>query len=158
MSRFCATAHGIEVILMGPELALLSRLGSLLSGAGVEKDDPAKARLTPTIYPEDAKASREFDRLAGRERVEARSADREAFARILGEAGEGKTILNPDEAAAAARVIGEARIVLAARRGLFENGMPDQPVDDPEVAFVMFLGIIQEELVQEMLKTMEDAK
>ena len=158
MSRFRATADGVEVNLMGPEIALLERLGSLLVGAGVDKGDPALERLVPKIYPDDDKASREFGRLAGKEHVEVRSADREVFNRGLRAAGKDGIVLTPDEAAAWVRVIGEARIVLAARRGLFEKGLPAQPVEDPEVAFVMFLGIVQEELVGHMLKKMEDTK
>ncbi|MCP3993607.1 MAG: DUF2017 family protein [bacterium] len=158
MSRFRANAGGIEISLMRPEIALLERLGSLLSGAGVEKDDPARERLFPKIYLDDNNASREFERLAGKEYVEVRSVDREAFNRGLKSACEDTLTLTLDEAGAWVRVIGEARIVLAARRGFFEKGLPEQPVDDPEVAFVMFLGIIQEELVGQMLKSMEDTK
>ncbi len=67
----------------------------------------------------------------------------------------GPLLLASEDAAAWARVIGEARIVLAARKGLFEDGLPSGPVDDPEVAFVMFLGVVQEELVESMLMNME---
>jgi hypothetical protein len=158
MSRFRATATGVEVSLMSPEISLLERLGSLLVGAGVDNNDPARERLVPQIYPDDEKASREFERLAGKEHVEVRSADREAFNQGLKAAGREEIVLTPDEAAAWVRVIGEARIVLAARRHLFERGLPKRPVDDPEVAFVMFLGVVQEELVGEMLKKMEDTK
>ena len=158
MSWFRATNQGIEVSLQGPEIALLSRLGTLLGGAGVEKDDPARERLTPRIYADDDDASREFDRLASKERIEARSADRETFNSGLDAAAAGAMILNGEDAAAWARVIGEARIVLAARKGLFEAGLPTEAVDDPEVAFVMFLGALQEVLVGEMLKGMEDEK
>ncbi len=157
MSRFTAVPGGVEVTLIGPEIAILSRLASLLGGAGVEKDDPAGTRLAPALYPDDDKASREFDRLAGKERVEVRSADRESFSVGLDAAAAGPLLLEPDDAAAWARVIGEARIVLAARKGLFEDGLPTGPVDDPEVAFVMFLGVVQEELVEAMLMNMEDA-
>lgn len=158
MNWFQATGEGIEVNLQGPEIALLSRLGSLLGGVGVEKDDPARERLTPRIYTDDDVASREFDRLAGKERIEARSADRETINSGLAAAAAGPMILSREDAAAWARVIGEARIVLAARKGLFESGLPTETVDDPEVAFVMFLGAVQEVLVGEMLNGMEDEK
>jgi hypothetical protein len=144
--------------LLSPEIAILARLGGLLGSAGVKKGDPATERLMPHIYPEDAQSSRDFQRLIGKERVEARSADREMFGRGLEAALAGPVLLTVDEAAAWARVIGEARIVLAARKGLFDTGLPDGNVDDPEVALVMFLGVVQQELVGEMLLTMEEPK
>ncbi len=156
MSRFRGVAEGVQVMLNGPELALLTRLTSLLGAAGVERDDPARERLQPRIYPDDDTASREFDRLVGKERVEVRSNDRELFASRLDESVGGDLILTPDEAGAWARVIGEARIVLGARKGLFESGMPEDPSGDPEVAFIIFLGYVQEDLVAAMLSRMED--
>jgi hypothetical protein len=68
MSRFKATGSGIEVDLEAPEIAILSRLGSLLGAVGVEKSDPARVRLNPALYADDEGASREFDRLVGKER------------------------------------------------------------------------------------------
>lgn len=158
MSRFRATDQGVEVTLMQPEVAILARLGGLLGSAGVERGDPATERLTPELYPGDKTASRDFHRLIGKERVEARSSDREVFARGLAAAADGPVNLTTEEAGAWARVIGEARIVLAARKGLFDTGLPDEKVDDPEVAFVMFLGVVQEDLVNQMLLTMEERK
>jgi hypothetical protein len=158
MSRFRATTQGVEATLLGPEIAILARLGGLLDSAGVKKGDPATDRLMPDIYPRDGQSSRDFHRLVGKERMAARSADREVFGRGLEAAMTGTTLLTADDAAAWARVIGEARIVLAARKGLFDSGLPDGKVDDPEVALVMFLGVVQEELVSEMLLTMEEPK
>ncbi len=158
MNRFTATATGINVYLADTEIAILGRLVNLLGGAGVGNDDPAARRLRPVIYADDATASREFDRLAAKERVEARSADRERFADGLRTAAKGILSLNAEDASTWARVLGESRIVLAARKGLFESGLPDKRPEDPEVALVMYIGILQEELVAEMLATMEDNK
>lgn len=156
MSRFHGTSSGVEVNLTAAEIAILSGLGSLLGAAGVEKGDPARARLNPTIYANDERASREFDRLVDKERVELRSADRELFANILQAATVGMVTLAESDAAAWVRVIGEARIVLAARKGLFDAGLPAEPPTDPEIALVMLLGYLQEELVGEMLTIMGD--
>ena len=155
MSRFLATEEGVRVQLLDSEVAILARLGGLLGGAGVEKDDPAGKRLRPTIYVNDADASREFDRLAAKERVEVRSADRERFNEGLQAAAVGTTTLSAEETAVWARVLGESRIVLAARKGLFDTGLPDDRPDDPEVSLLMYLGLLQEELVAAMLATME---
>ncbi len=158
MSRFVATAQGIQVQLLDTEVAILARLGSLLQGAGAGKDDPAAQRLKPMIYTDDAVASREFDRLAAKERVEIRSADRERFDEGLSAAATGIVTLTSEDAATWARVLGESRIVLAARKGFFDSGMPTERQNDPEVSLVLYLGILQEELVAEMLATMEDKK
>lgn len=158
MSRFRAVPSGIEVNLMGPEIAVLYQLGSLLGAAGVDKNDPARERLQPRLYRDDEGASREFDRLVEKERVELRSADRELFNEGLDDAVGGTMVLSDDDAAAWARVLGEARIVLAARRGLFETGLPEEPLGDPEVALVTFLGVLQQELVEEMMTKLEDGK
>jgi hypothetical protein len=157
MSRFRAVAEGIEVTLIGPEIAVLYQLGSLLGAAGVDKNDPARKRMMPPVYSDDDRSSRDFDRFAEKERVEARSRDREIFNDGLDNAVGGTMTLTDAEAAAWARVLGEARIVISARKGIFETGMPDEPGNDAEVALVMFLGVIQEELVGQMLKRLEMA-
>lgn len=158
MSRFSPLRHGIEVSLIGPEIAVLYQLGSLLGAAGVDKNDPARDRLIPRIYPDDERASRDFDRFGEKERVEVRSVDRERFNQGLDNAVGGPLVLSDDDAAAWARVLGEARIVLAARKGLFETGMPEPRGRDPEVALVTFLGILQEELVGAMLARLEETE
>jgi len=157
MSRFNAVAEGVEVTLIGPEIAVLYQLGSLLGAAGVDQNDPARTRLTPQVYADDEGSSRDFNRFADKERVEARSHDREVFNEGLDNAVGGTVTLTDEEAAAWARVLGEARIVISARKGLFETGMPDDTGNDPELALVMFLGLAQEELVGQMLRRLEDA-
>jgi hypothetical protein len=158
MTRFRGSEDGIALELNPSEVAILSRLATLVGGAGVSKDDPARQRLNPVIYPGDETASREFERLAAKERVEVRSADRELFDETLRRANAGRLLLTQDQAGAWARVLGEARIVLAARKGLFDSGLPTDLPTDPELALVLLLGHLQEELVNEMLRTMEDVK
>lgn len=156
MSRFLASPEGVVMDLNAGELAVLAQVPGVLAGAGVTKDDPSTERLHPVLYPDDPAASREFERLAAKERIEAASADRESFAETLRRAAAGRMVLTSDEAGTWARVLGETRIVLAARKGLFEAGLPDEFPADPEVALVLLLGHMQEELVTEMLRTMED--
>jgi hypothetical protein len=156
MSRFRAVGREVEVMLSSAEAAVLARLPDLLADAGVRRSDPAWQRLNPTIYADDDGASREFERFAARERTDARAADQERFAQSLKLAAAGPTVLSREDAAAWSRVIGEARVVVAARRGLFDSGLPDQIPKDPEIALVLLLGYVQEELVTELLQTMED--
>ena len=156
MSRFRGSSEGVTIDLNAGELSVLAWLPGLVAGAGVEKGDAAQQRLNPAVYPNDEAASLEFERLAAKERVEARSADRELFAETLRRAADGRMLISHDTAGVLARVLGEARIVLAARKGLFEAGLPDGAPSDPEVALVLLLGHMQEELVVEMLRTMEE--
>lgn len=147
--RFAARSDGIATALRAEEIAVLSQLPHLLGAVGAERDDPAVGRMTPALYPEDAGASREFSRLTDKERGEARSADRARFVATLTSAR-----LDAGDAAAWLRVIGEARIVLAARKGLFNSGLEDPNVSDPEVALVVFLGHLQDELATAMMSNM----
>lgn len=156
MIGFRANGSVVEVTLSASEVAVLTRLDELIGGTDVGRRDPARERLYPTVYGDDAQASREFERFAARERHEMRAADRERFAKTLEKAASGVVELDQDDAAAWARVLGEARLIVAARRGLFESSLPEDTGGDPEVALVMLLGYLQEGLVGEMLKTMED--
>lgn len=157
MIRFSAVGRDVEVVLDGSEVAILASLTNLLASAGTERGDPASARLNPSVYRDDAAASREFERFASRERDEVRNEDRVRFGEMVQAATKGPLLLQPDDAAVWARVLGEARIVIAARKGLFEEGLPTEAPTDPQVALVVLLGYLQEELAGEMLKTMEDS-
>jgi hypothetical protein len=151
MRRFQAGEKGITVSLEPTEWTVLARLTTLLGSAGVEKGDPAWARLKPVLYPDDAGASREFERLTAKESAELRSSDRERFSESVRAAAGGTIVLASDGAASWARVLAESRIVLAARRGLFETGMSGEQYSDPEIALIALLGGFQEELVAEMI-------
>mgnify|MGYP001817224712 FL=1 len=158
MSRFRANSNVIEVRLDPTEIAIMSRLTNLLGSAGVEKDDPARSHLNPRLYPDDEAASREFERLTAKESAEMRSTDRQRFADAVAAAGGGTIALTVEDAGSWARVFAESRIVLAARRGLFETGMPSGGPSDPEVALITLLGDFQEELVTELTKIMEETE
>lgn len=157
MIRFKASGAEIEVLLSGTEVAILSRLDDLVGSAGDKRDDPARERLFPAIYADDEAATREFQRLSQLERVRLSMADRERFAETLGQATSDTLVLSREDAAIWARVLGQARIILAARHGLFESGLPDDSPQNPDVALVMLLGYLLQDLAGEMLKTMEDA-
>ena len=158
MIRFSAVGREVEVVLDGSEVAILASLTNLLASAGEEKGDPALSHLNPVVYRDDAAASREFERFASKERNEVRNEDRVRFGEMVQAAATRPLLLGPSDAAVWARVLGEARIVIAARKGLFEDGLPTEAPTDPEIALVVLLGYLQEELVGEMLKAMEGAQ
>ena len=99
MSRFRAAPDGIEVELDPTEATVLSGLTTLLGSAGVEDGDPARKWLNPVLYPDDAAASRDFERLTAKESAELRSTDRQTFAESVGAAGGGTIVLTGDDGA-----------------------------------------------------------
>lgn len=166
MSRFTVAGQKVLVALEPEEVAILSRLPTLLGSVGASWNDPAHDRLNPEAYPGDTVASREFSRLTEKELVEARSADRERFADTLRRLRE-RPVLRPGDAAAWVRVLGEARLVLAARHGTPAGGpaaADEQPAADdltvtppaanPELMLVDYLGALQDDLVGELLTGM----
>jgi len=170
VNRFTAAGQKVLVALEPEEVAVLSRLPALLGSVGAAWDDPAQDRLNPEAYPGDTIASREFSRLTEKELTEARSADRERFADTLHRLRD-RPVLHEGEAAAWVRVLGEARLVLAARHGVLGAGpegtsqdAPESvdlveptepaPAADPELMLVDYLGALQDDLVGELLTGM----
>ena len=73
-----------------------------------------------------------------------RTADRDAFVR-----GVKESTISLEEAESWMRVIGEARLVLAARLGITKDGWEDEadPTQSPEMALLGYLGYLQDSLV-----------
>jgi hypothetical protein len=154
VSRIAPTARGVEIQLSSAEIAILSRLPSLLGSVGSDPTDPAPKRLHPAAYPNDEEGSAELARLTKDDLAEGRTADVDVFARQLPETGDGITISSAD-AEAWMRVLGSARIVLASRRGLFDlEDLAELPNDDPDVALVNLLGAYQQTLAEVLLAAM----
>lgn len=144
MSRpFRKGKRGIRVGLTPQETSVLGSILSLL--AGVDPDEPAFARLTPSPYPSDAQANAEFRRLVSDQLEEVRQGDRGAFSASL----EGDGWLSEEEAEAWLRVLGEGRLVLATRLGIEEDGWEEEADPaDPRVSLLHYLGWLQEELTE----------
>lgn len=145
MIPFLPVPDGILVTLTPDDLDLLNQLPEFLSGLGSPDDDPAAARLRSPVYLDDGKASEEWWRLMAEEFNQSRAADRSAFALILESAGAG-TVASPAEAEALLRVLNEARLALAARLGVAEEG--DMELLDPDdQAALDYLAGMQQLLV-----------
>lgn len=136
--------------------ALLRTLPSLLGSVGAAADDPAVRRLSLPAYPGDPSAQEEFDRYVGPELETARTADRETFAAAV-DAGERLSI---EEAEAWLRVIGEARLVVAARKGIQieDESWEDRVLEDPDLGLVAFLGYLQDGIVGALNTALEEAR
>lgn len=148
-----APEGGVVVRLDRREVATLALATEILATVGEPAGDPAAERLSVDAYPGDEAASHEFRRLMSSELDQGRSADRSAFATSLEAAAEGPVTLSAGEAEAWLLVLGEARLVLAARLGIEEEGWgesDDEPMD-PAMALLHFLSWMQGSLSEVLL-------
>lgn len=156
MARVWMAADRIFVRLNAEEREVLSRLPVLVDGVGSDDDDPATERMTPNAYLDDAEAAEEFSSMTAGDLGSARRRDAGIFARTLDDIGHAGMTL--EEAEAWVRMIGDSRLVLAARAGVDQDsGLPEPSAADPRIAFVHYLGALQNDVVEALLSTMADA-
>jgi hypothetical protein len=142
---FRPVGETIEVSIPERERFLISGLPGLLEGVE-EGGDPAFAVLNRSAYREDEAASSEFSRLVEDDTAALRTADRA----ILADAGRGPMTLTRDEGLGLLRALNEARLVVAARSGVIDDGpgWEDRIPVDPDVAALAWLGYLESELLQ----------
>jgi hypothetical protein len=145
---FRRTRDGIAVRLDEQERRVVRLARDVVDGVGTDDGDPAIARLSYDARPDDGEASQRFRELTAGDLDEARRIDREAFLRTID-----AQVITDDEAEAWMRVIGDARLALAARIGITDDGWeagvgPGQP---PELLLVSYLGGIQDALVRVLM-------
>lgn len=142
---FVAAADRIEVRLTGPERAVLRAIPVLLAGASTDEGDPEWARMRSLAHPDHPERAARFRELTAEMLDQARAADRDLLA-----AGADAASIGFEEAEAWLRVIGEARLLLAARLGIEEEGWLEQTDRDGpiELDVLRLLGYLQEELVE----------
>ena len=129
----------VRVHLDADSRAVLAALPDLLAGS-----DDAGGRLSYRVHPDDTEAEERYRDLVGDSLDDLRREDRSILTRSCG----GATI-DVEEAEAWMRVIGEARLVLAARLGIERDGWEDEadPGQSPEMALLGYLGYLQDGLV-----------
>jgi hypothetical protein len=139
---FLPVPDGILVTLTPDDLELLNQLPEFLASLGSPQTDPGAARLHSPVYRDDGAASEEWWRLMAEEFNQSRAADRSAFSLILESAGSG-TVASPAEAEAILRVLNEARLALAARLGVREEGDMELLEADDQAALDYLAGMQQ---------------
>ena len=143
---FRAVEEGVEVAMQPWEVDALQNVPAVLDTLGGR--DASAEHLDQTPYPDDPEAADEFRRLMASELEQARAADRSAFGVTVEQAATGLTLSVP-EAEAWLRVLGEARLVLAARAGIASDGWEEQfPDDNPAIALLHYLGWVQQSLAE----------
>ena len=145
---FRSVDRGIELTMEHWECAALETIPGLLDSVGAPGEDPAADRLDQAPYPDDPEASTEFRRLMADEMAQSRAADRSAFALTVEQAPRG-VILSPGESEAWLRVLGDARLVLASRLGIADDGWEERfSENDPSIALLHYLGWLQQSLAE----------
>jgi len=136
---FTRSGDMVQVHLSRSEISVLEDLPELVAGEG-----DVGGRLAYTAHPGDAEAEARYLDLIGDDLDRLRAADRKAFA-----GGLGATSITLEVAEAWMRVVGEARIVLASRLGITEDGWEEEAerTRDPEMALLGYLGYLQDALV-----------
>ena len=135
---------------------MLAQLPELVAGVGAEGQDPAAERLHPNAYQDDTAEAWEFSRMTDGDLDAARRADAEALVASLETAR--RAGLSLEDAEAWVRVIGDARLVLAAREGVDRHGeLPEPSLANPRLALVHYLGYLQHEIVEVLMTTMADS-
>jgi len=135
----------IEVALTAQERAVLHTLPETLDNLGTSDADPATARLHPSAYPDDPAADAYFRDMIEDDLAKARAADRSRFAETV-DAGS----MSDDDAQMWLRVLGDARLTLAARMGIEQEGWEDDRslADSRDGAMLHYLSYLQDALIQ----------
>ena len=131
---FEATDGGVRLRLEPVERMVLRTVPAILDTGG-----DAGGRLDYSAHPDDPEADRRYRDLVAGSLADLRRADRSGFDAVV----HGDPV-EPPAIEGFMRVIGEARLVLAARLGIHEDGWEHDVPDDPEMAMLGWLGWLQE--------------
>lgn len=141
---FLATGDTIDVLLNPAEREVLRAVPILLRNAGGDDGDPAWARLRSAGHLDDPAASALFQELTADMLASAMTDDLDRFEATIED-----DRLTADDAECWMRAIGEARLKVAARLGIEEDGWETEGDDAElvEMTVLKVLGFLQEGLV-----------
>ena len=154
MITFTSTAEGISARVGATDRLMLKRVRELLESVGAEADDPAAQRLQPTLYGHEESADANIEDMMRTELVEGRRADITIFDDAL--AGSGSLTLSDEEADAFLRVLGDARLTVAARLGVEDNSWEGDLSGGLQMAFLHYLTYAQASLTEALLADLGD--
>lgn len=135
----------ITLLLSRRERAVLRMVPELLDSVGDVDADPAAERLHPAAYPDDPAADADYHEMVDGDLARARAADRRRFTETVDDE---KIAL--DDAQTWMRVVGDARLALAARMGIDDEEWEDDGslAQSSEGAMLHYLGYIQDALIR----------
>ncbi len=136
---FARDGERVEVRLDPAARRMLASLPEMIALAG-----DAGGRLDYRAHPTDAASEERYRELLGDTLEQGRERDRAELV-----AGVDARYIDQENAEAWMRVIGEARLVLAGRLGISEDGWEEtaDPEQSPEMALLTYLGFLQDRLV-----------
>ncbi|MCL1597605.1 MAG: DUF2017 family protein [Actinomycetia bacterium] len=136
----------VTAVFTDDELMLLQQIPRLLDDTDTAVGDPGYEVLHRAVYRDDPGASRELDDLVASDRWVMRTSDRKIVERF----GEGVTTMTRQEARGFLRSLNEARLVVAARAGVFDSGpgWEEMVPTNQSLAAVAWLGYVQAELIR----------
>lgn len=137
---------GVQVKLPKQLAKFLEGLPDLLESVGEQPGDPAATRLRPMAYVDDVDAQSDYEEFAGPQLASMRELDRQSFADTLADYRKGQ-VLTIQEAEAWVKVIGDARLALAARAGINDSSW-ETDTTGPVAPIIATLGYVQSSLVQ----------
>ncbi|TPW74602.1 DUF2017 family protein [Schumannella soli] len=117
MTRVRAEGTGVRVDFAEGEAGILAGLAEQLAEIVDDERDPARGRMLPSAYPDDAEADAEFRRWTTSDLVDRKAAAARRLAARL-HADESSALLDPDEADGWARTLTDLRTALASRLGI----------------------------------------
>jgi hypothetical protein len=141
---FSNVGGGIAVLLAPAEREVLRAVPILLGSADVDDGSPAWAQLRSVGHLDDPAASERFQALTAGMLEAALREDRDRFEETIED-----ELLDPDDAECWMRAIGEARLRVAARLGIEEDGWEEEAGERElvEMTVLRVLGYLQEGLV-----------
>lgn len=143
---FRRTNDAIVIEVTGHEAVFLGQIPSLLDSVGAVQGDRGYSVLHRPLCLDDRNVDDELRDLVSQELDAQRLTDRTVLERCIRE-GSSMTL---DEGHGVLRSLNDARLVLAARAGVFEDGRAweDRIDEDPALAAVAWLGYVQTELLR----------
>jgi hypothetical protein len=148
MPGFRRRGPEIDLELSAAETELLALAVPFLEGAAVGVPAPGRPPARYPCFrahPDDDEAESRFRDLTAGSLEADREADRRRFTVSLD-----RGTLGPEDAAAWLRVLGEARLALAARLGVAETGW-EQARPSPGLALLHLFGSVQDEMATLLL-------
>jgi hypothetical protein len=131
------------------QVTLLAQIPAVLDSVSVEHEDPGYTVLHRPIYLDDQLVDADVQAFASQEMETQRAIDRSVLERVTRE----RNVMTVEEAGGLLRALNEARLVLAARAGAFDEGpsWEDRIEGDPGLAAVAWLGYVQGELIAALM-------
>ncbi|MBU1227720.1 MAG: DUF2017 domain-containing protein [Actinobacteria bacterium] len=144
MYPFMNSGGHIAVLLAPAEREVLRAVPILLRNRSADPGDPAWARLRAVGHLDDPDAADRFGDLTAGMLESALTGDRDRLEETLED-----DLLDPADAECWLRAIGEARLKVAARLGIEEDGWEGEAVEAElvEITVLRMLGFLQESLV-----------